>query len=317
MPKTVLLTAGTHKMYAKRAPSPGFHKDGDKKGGQFTLHHVMPYRYAFFVGFVVEQLIRTAPTWTAVRGGGGLKQRLVSVYNRLAPMPGVTDATLLQLAHTGDKAPDLRVGHHFAWMGANLFVGPSGSWRLDDPHTDIEPTRPQSFDDGRWNALHALKRYIDTYAYDFDDTAKEVSTIQIVLEEGQFVSGLMERLEALTGYGRDAHPFTPSDWIVLDSDGPAWGMAQRALATFLASGRKAGADDTTASEAKALFLQVIEKDKLRRPEDREVTEMAPVAHRDVRFAGASAPEHWAVMWRLRLDGEKVPATKFKANFELQ
>jgi hypothetical protein len=319
MPRTVLLKAETHTLYAARAESPLYHKSDDKKGGNFTLHHIIPYRYPFFIGFVFEQLIRTFPAWSTVPGGSGkeLRRRMLAVYNRLVPHNAVTDTTLFALNAAGDRAPNLRVGHHFAWMGVNLFVGPSGAWRMDDPHEGEETIKPQSFDAGRWGALHALKRFLDTYAYEFNDAAKTVTTIEIVLEEGNFVSSLLGHLEGLAGYGRDAHPFTPTDWIILDSEHPAWGMAQKALSATLTRGGPAQPDDVKISDAKALFQRIIDEDKTR-PESAKVVELlAPSQHRNVTFAGRATPDHWGVMWRLRLDGEAIPAAKFKANFQLQ
>jgi hypothetical protein len=310
MPRTVLLPAGTHTLYAARASSPDFHKVDDKKQGNFTLHHVIPYRYPFFIGFLFEQLIRTRPSWAATYPDAAkLLGRMVKVYNKLTPHGPTSEAELGAVAATGDREPNLRVGHHFAWMGCNLFVGPSGTWRLDDPHEGAEERKPRSFPEGRWNNLHALHRFLDTYAYEFDDTAKTVSTVEIVLEEGGFVAGLLERLEGLAAFGRDAHPFTPDDWVILDSDDPLWGIAQGNLSR--------ATDGFKKKHAKEAFQQVLAADA-RRSEDKKVVNLyRPVAHRNVSFAGTAAAPSWAVLWRLREDGEPLPELKYKANFEVQ
>lgn len=309
MPRTILLAAGTHALYGARAKSPDFHKMDDKKQGNFTLHHSLPYRYPFFVGFIFERLIATHASWQGSPGGARLLGRMVKIYNSLSPFAAVSESGLLGMTGVLDTGQQPRLGHHFAWMGCNLFVGPSGTWRIDDPHDGPEELKPQSFDAKRWEALFTLYRFIETYVYAFDDTAHTASTVELVVEEGGFVEGFLLKLEALAASGRDAHPFTPDDWIILDSDHAKWAIAQGMLSR--------SAEGLKNSHVRQAFMDVLKADEAKAKDKREVDFYRPVTHRNVTFGGQATPQNWAVLWRLRKDGERIPELKYKANFLVQ
>ncbi len=301
MPPRLILESGTHQLYADRVSAERFHTADDKKQGNFTLHHIIPYRYPFFVGFVFDQLIS--------RGHfNNLQAADKSDMRSLAHDLKFIGNSLLPAACKlhGDEILDPTkgpLGHKFAWMGVNLFIGPSGTWRLDDPKSSEETQRPQSFDVERWAAVHALKTFVDAFA-EFDDNAHTVTTVKLDSESAGFLTGLLARLNALRSCGKDAHPFTYDDWVILDSDNIAFGMARRGM-------DKAKGDDgkVKSSQAKQLLDQL----------DRtgQVDLYRPVAHREVSFAGVDAQEGWKVFWRLRKDAEPIPELKYKANFQVQ
>lgn len=222
----------------------------------------------------------------------------------LLPKKGLVEFGWEKPRFREDNTQNLR--HQFAWMGCNLFAGPSGTWRLDDPGSAPEPQKPQSFCGSIWENMHAVARLIDGMVIawekggddddDESDSTTRVQTIQITL--GMVESFLAKLLPLIAQH--DAHPFEPKDWVILDSDDGKWTK----IITDLNHG------SLKVKQAKQAALKFLNE------QPNKVDGYLPIAHRNVKFAGAVTATT-KMFWRLRKDNEVVPQLKMKANFQLQ
>lgn len=292
-----VLAAGQYELYAKRKGARGYHTSDDKKGGNFSLHHVIPYRYPCFIGFVVEMSVDRIES--IGRSDPFIKSLAFLLEN--------VQKTVLP-RDWGSRLPEGdTIRHDFAWMGCNLFIGPSGVWRLYDPGSAPEPLKPHSFEQHRWDTLHGLRTFVDGHVNawhtggveDGDASSTSVTIGEITLGT---VKSLLVQLQALAGY-KDACEFDPKDWIVYDSDDPKWQTASTKLNSPL-----------TSKEDKKTAKRTLET--LAHDDTFEKDCYLPISHRNVRFAGEDMPE-WRAFWRLRREDETIPTLKLMANFVLQ
>ncbi len=298
----VILPAGTHVVYSSRKSARSFHTTGGKKGGNFSLHHIIPYRYPCFVGMLVEKGIAEINRL----GSGGendktvrsIKWWLDSLQKSVLPRSW------------GTKLPegeDLR--HDFAWMGANLFTGPSGVWRLYDPGSAPEPLRPQSFPVHQWTAIHDLGTYLDGKVVDWikgADEGEDAASTSVTVGDMTLgtLTEVLTRLSSIAGY-KDAHPFTGEDWLIVSSRDARWRNWDTKLNSHM-----------TSKDTKKLAKKTLEG--FAKDEDFPLEYKMPISHNrwQSQFPDLPWMEHRA-LWRLRREDERVPKMRLTANFILQ
>jgi hypothetical protein len=328
VPDFVELTPGTKDLYKDREGANSFHTENDKKGGNFTLHHVLPYRYPFFAGWLLQQIFATGAMTKADWECRRLRTQIDNLCD--AVLPGKVNFT--------EVLKDPKLGHKFAWMGANLFAGPSSSVRVDDPGSNPEPVKPQSFDPQRWEAVKAWDQTLKDAGIQLsggDDPGSRASvtvTHEFKLFEGGQVLKLVQALVRLQAYGKEVHPYQKGDWIIIDiddRDDNTYTMTtqqkieyynkttQQNVVKYVPSKRPSETDSISglkdahraAVGPKPLLVgEQLLSDK--------IMEFQPGDHRGVTFAGAPTPSY-IVLWRLRLPNEKPPKHVMPGNFQFQ
>jgi hypothetical protein len=316
-----ILTADTHDLYAGRAAADKYHTADDKKGGNFTLHHIIPYRYPYFIGYLFDA-INQAGVFDTI----GKKDEDPRTRRLLADMKLICNALLpKQCKFTGadltDKAKSPTLGHKFAWMGVNLFTGPTSSVRVDDPGSNPEPNMPLSFDPEKWERVKAIKPLIDSMVYAFNDNHDAGctgTTLQVRLFDGQIMS-LIRHLKSLCCYSADAHPYEKFDWVIID-------LSDRDEPDYTHSYTKQVKHGVTGQVLKTVHKAVTVKsigelkELYRKAEELGAADKFmtyyPMDHRGVKAFGAASPDYIA-LWRLRLAGEPKPKHGMTGNFKFQ
>ena len=203
----VVLEAGDHVLDA-RAGASGWHAGkkaefGPGAGGRsFTFHHVLPYRYPQFVGYLLAAFARTYAA-----GPGEWADDLYNLREKLLREPNIRP----------DEYPTA-----FAWMPANLFVGPKGNLRADDPGSGRERQKPDRFPPKQWAALHELGDFLDTRV--FKAVAPRAGGGTVVTTHRvtgrEFLAFHRQLLKVSGTSGKMYHPFRPEDWVALESSDP-------------------------------------------------------------------------------------------------
>lgn len=192
---TVILPASMLKVAGRTGSSGSLDKI---RSGLFTLHHIIPYNYAYFVGHVIDTLEK----FTGV--DSELLQKVARIKNKIFYIS------------TGSPEQEKK----FAWMGFNLFEGPAGNFRLDDPGHAPETVRPISFKEDLWNKIHELKSLLDDYVEEKKvAVGYELTTKEWALRD---CKRLLNHLEKMATHGNSRHSFFPSDWLVIYSENAAW-----------------------------------------------------------------------------------------------
>jgi hypothetical protein len=331
-------------IYAKREDAPKSFKDA--KDANYTFHHIMPYCYAALIGHVVDTVIRKG----ILDQEDATARTLAGNLDLLCSTLIASEYSNFDVRRTDPNDPKQSFVHKFAWMGANLFMGPEGQWRLDDPKHDCEANRPCSFDRDAWQQLMDIHKLLDQ---SFDVRASGqgyTATPKMNLAwtgPGNFLTseiGLVRRLKSVvTGYSHTPHPFNMDDWIVVDSDAPEWKRTELKLTD----------DEVKIGQAKQTLLNLELQHKVNylRPVaikgvDREYPNMAQASrarqgqyrddkaltknhNEDLALEGVknlfaspdkratSAVDDWKAFWRLRKESEPLASLpKIKANFRI-
>lgn len=194
----------------------------------FTLHHIAPYRYACLVGLV---LIKLHEETVGTAGYNAVKSSTDSFVRRLLADESA-GMDLAGFAAANQARPRQLAITRFGWMGPNLFMGPEGSWRLDDPKHGPETLKPRSLNKVRWDALQSLYEFLDN-RFDFIEQGggcKVRPKHQLDCDPGQpgagwlfDGSGLLTLLAKVAATGENVpHAFTLDDWVVVGSADKAW-----------------------------------------------------------------------------------------------
>jgi hypothetical protein len=226
-----LYSAGnTVKIYGSRASPPTSLKD--LKEANFTFHHIMPYCYAAMIGHIVDTIIREVLNVDESSNARKLGDNLDIICSQLlAEEFSFTDLREVDLSNNKPFFV-----HKFAWMGANLFMGPEGNWRLDDPGHAPEQNKPVSFERNQWDRLTNIYAELNrnfsfakvTGTPGQDDGGYAATPLRDLdwKGNGNFLtsgSGLIPTLKSLChGESRKPHAFQMDDWVIVDSDEREW-----------------------------------------------------------------------------------------------
>ena len=176
-----------------------------------SLHHVLPIRYPMFIGLLYQRLHSFGPVTMQI----DLKQDLERLEQKLRGFKRARSAR-------GQDEP-LAYARVFPWVGFNLFAGPSGNLRTDDPRDGREVVKPHSFGQTQWDSLSAVKAAIDEMVREFTETGE--GGWHVMLNRNIVVKDLatiIRKLEPIVQANKFYHAYHPSDWIVFDSDDDAW-----------------------------------------------------------------------------------------------
>lgn len=105
------------------------------------------------------------------------------------------------------------------WAPINLFEGPTGSYRSDDPKDGGERTKPKSFDSTRWTRLQAVNTAITGLGSINGDVFETNTDSLNKMKPGgktgfQLLVEAVEGLAALVEAGAvSVHPFAETDWV--------------------------------------------------------------------------------------------------------
>ncbi|HEY2588573.1 MAG TPA: hypothetical protein VGI81_22720 [Tepidisphaeraceae bacterium] len=332
-------------LYLKREAAPNGFKA--LKTSNFTFHHIMPYCYAATIGHVVDTVIRAG----IPNAEDATSRKIVDQIEDICSRVLSRDYPHVNLSHVNPGDPRQSFVHKFAWMGANLFMGPEGMWRLDDPGHGPEQNRPCSFHKACWDGLQNIITLLER-SFKFIDTAGQGYSVVPKMDlssdgPGSFLSsgqGLLALLKTiLHGNSGTPHDFQMDDWLVVDSEDKAW---KRTIVTL-------SDDEVSAGRAKTQLRGLVAANNviLYRPVaikgiEREYPNMVKDArtrqnqYRDDKalnrdpnsdlglgavqylFSDASknptsAVDDWRAFWRLRQEAESLAdLPKIKANFRI-
>jgi hypothetical protein len=189
------------------------------RDGEYSLHHILPYRYPLFTGFLAQAYATKFDPNNRNWPGGSMD-----------PIAMQTTGIHIVLSRFGSTQHDLP--SQFAWMGPNLFQGSSGNFRIDDPGSSREPRKPISYKQDRWDALQQAGDRIDGLVSSWgSDNQRYTATTAKTITVGDFEDLLkLLRPIAQVGHG-NAHAFQETDWIVLSTSDPTFGQYLRPNAT--------------------------------------------------------------------------------------
>jgi hypothetical protein len=160
-------------------------------GINFSKHHILPQTYLQVVaGLSVE----------AQAGNADLRTRLVAAICRLAA------------GNAGGPPAAWSLGP-VAWSPVNLFEGPTGFYRSDDPGEGGETSKPKSFDATRWQKLQTLKGAVDNLGA-IAGAQFETSTDKLNKQQTGGKTGFQKLVEAFEALDNAVvRPFTNTDWV--------------------------------------------------------------------------------------------------------
>ena len=199
----VLLKEGGYGL-GKRADAPTAVQN--LRDDAYSLHHVLPYRYPLFVGFLAEKY-RTTFVPQASRGDWPT----ALTYND--PVGPKVAKVLKVVSRFGANQHDLP--SKFAWMGPNLFQGPAGNLRTDDPGSGRETIRPCSMKQKLWDNLMRLGDKIEALGVSFPSDgvgSRAKTTYDLKVSHFDELLQLMNPITK-TGHG-NALTFDAEDWII-------------------------------------------------------------------------------------------------------
>lgn len=165
-------------------------------GVNFSRHHIIPQKY-------LQALYQmTLAPDQDIKNDDDKKQLVRSLeYIQAAGYPALATGSVV-------------------WAPVNLFEGPTGVYRRDDPGSKPELKKPKSFDETRWAALQkvvtALEKVgrLNANGDRFEIDAKKLN------KDAGFVD-LVSAVTALARLTRDTHPnpqaFLNTDWIDKES----------------------------------------------------------------------------------------------------
>jgi hypothetical protein len=198
----VLLKSGNQDEMGARSSEASKELREHKNEEQCSLHHILPWRYPFFVGYLAEKF----------------KEQFFPKADRYWPTNATDDrskavAKVLKVVSCfGSEQWDLPI--KFGWMAPNLFLGPAGNFRIDDPQDAREQSNPVSMRQQLWDQLIVLGDKIDELAELNCTTALAKKNITV----GEF-DDLLALLSPISDIGHgNALGFESTDWLCLVSN---------------------------------------------------------------------------------------------------
>jgi hypothetical protein len=186
-----LLNAANAALAAKNPPAAAMPSGTAWIGTNFSRHHVIPQQYL---------------------------QALVGLSQAADSDIADTDANKLALQGALRKirypsAAPLLTG--LVWAPVNLFEGPVGFLRSDEPGNDFELNKPRSFDEKRWNAL---RNVVDVMTVlEFSNQGSEFTVSAQTLNAKGGLAKLTAAVVDLAKYTQEnpvpIHRFANADWV--------------------------------------------------------------------------------------------------------
>jgi hypothetical protein len=204
---TNLLDSGTYQLGTRASAPTDLQALRD---GPYSLHHILPYRYPLFVGFLADTY--------ATKYGGNTPNWPGGSTDQIAKQ---TAGVLNVVSRFGSEQHT--IPSKFAWMGPNLFQGPSGNLRLDDPGSNPEERKPISYRPAVWDAL---KKVADKVNGLVSTLGSNNQGYTVTTTKPLTVGDLEDLLNLLSpiadvGHG-NALSFTDTDWIVMSTSDPGF-----------------------------------------------------------------------------------------------
>ncbi|AEK61454.1 hypothetical protein [Collimonas fungivorans] len=186
-----LLNAADTALAAKNPPAAAVPNGLNWVRTNFSRHHIIPQQYL---------------------------QALVAITQ--APDSDIADADVGKVALRKalgkiryPSAAPLLTG--VVWAPVNLFEGPVGFLRSDEPGNDFELNKPRSFDEKRWDALRNVVHVMTVLEFSNEGSKFTVSAQTLNARGG--LARLTEAVVALAKYTDDnrvaIHRFSNTDWI--------------------------------------------------------------------------------------------------------
>jgi hypothetical protein len=188
----------------------------DLRSGAYTLHHILPYRYPAFFGYLAEQFQEHYLGNRTIEECRSDQDKLISSFGSFVHM---------LRAHNANAQGGLV--QRFAWMGPNLFEGPAPIYRVDDPGSEKEASMPLSMlQSAYWDPLDLLKTAIDGVVTFSGDGAGEISvqaSVQVTLKT--FATLLRIMSPVIDRQHGNALKFNADDWLCMEN--PNWAARGR------------------------------------------------------------------------------------------
>jgi hypothetical protein len=186
-----LLNSATLTLAAKNLPNHALPNTNAWVGVNFSRHHIISQAY-------LQALVDISQAKDAdIPDADTNKQKLTAALNKIR-LPG--GAALLTTV---------------VWAPVNLFEGPTGFLRADDPESGFEGNKPASFDWNRWNALMGVIAALNNV-----DARNSGDTILVSAKKLNAQGGLGKLADAvsvLAEYADQNHPtvqaFLNTDWV--------------------------------------------------------------------------------------------------------
>lgn len=102
------------------------------------------------------------------------------------------------------------------WAPVNLFEGPTGFFRSDDPGSAPEPNKPKSFDNTRWLTLKKVLGTLDAVGALSNDSSTFVVDAKKLNAQGGLTAirdALAEMAQLVTDQRFAVQPLAETDWI--------------------------------------------------------------------------------------------------------
>ncbi|HEX3448401.1 MAG TPA: hypothetical protein VHS97_09115 [Isosphaeraceae bacterium] len=204
---TNLLDSGTYQLGTRASAPTDLQALRD---GPYSLHHILPYRYPLFVGFLAETY--------ATKYGGNTPNWPGGSTDQIAKQ---TAGILNVVSRFGSEQHT--IPSKFAWMGPNLFQGPSGNLRVDDPGSNPEERKPISYRPAVWDALMKVADKVNGLVSTLGSNNQGYTvTTTKPLTVGD-LEDLLNLLSPIADVGHgNALSFTDTDWIVMSTSDPGF-----------------------------------------------------------------------------------------------
>ncbi len=219
----IYLSNNNYIIYNSRRDPPNYLKN--LKDSNFTLHHIMPYCYVAMIGHIIDTLVKDIIQVEESFAAISLSSHLDIITSQL--LADEQSSVNLQTVDVNNPAESFV--HKFAWMGVNLFMGPEGSWRFDDPGHGIETIKPWSFNKNQWDVLNDIFKILDN-AFVITSAGQGYTAMPKYdldwIGNGNIITGatgLIPKLKLLcNGDAKKPHLFQMDDWVIVDSDEADW-----------------------------------------------------------------------------------------------
>jgi hypothetical protein len=161
-------------------------------GTNFSNHHILPQTS-------LQALVQI--TQTSDDNISHTNQDWISIGQSLATIGAGAAAPLLT---------------NVVWSPVNLFEGPTGYLRSDDPKSGTEPNKPRSFNQARWAALQEVNTKLNAVGALSSDGKKFVLNAKTLNAQGglhNLADALKKLATVVANTAPTVQPFAADDWV--------------------------------------------------------------------------------------------------------